>query len=501
MVKTLLKRRKLLAMAGSCLGIGAMTIGMAVPAGATPAPAQNTLIIGAGSNTTYGMMQGLSTLFDSAIGCNPLVASGTQEYDYSCATTPQPGGENGYNVGVGDQYNYAQVNPYNDVVAEEPPIGSSLGIDDILGQGTLSGNSAPVNFARSSRAAKTTDLGIEFVAYAEDAVPWFGFQDVPASVNSGVSCSSGLTSISNTELANIYTESSPTTWAQVKAAAGTVGTVPASCDSLDVDCYMAQNGSGTESTWQNDIGTGSATPTCLNHEDVGTSTNHVIFENEDSDIVSVGDAAQALFYMSYGKFTTLCPSGKGACAPKAGYVGKLGEINGIPANPCTITDTGLTFKKNKCKGADTTFFTNRELYNAYENGSGNNTDDVPVTDNQAEQGMLNFVSSIGFLCNPTTYADVDPLSPTSATYGSEIQALIKANGFFPFPLGVEGNGLSGAVDPWTTSTSSTEAQITDSSVSNYPPSTTNPYYTADATGSNSPVNNGGKGYCRVTEGS
>jgi hypothetical protein len=504
MFKTLLKRRKLLAMAGSCLGIGAMTIGMAVPAGATPAPAQNTMIIGAGSNTTYGMMLGLSSLFDTAIGCNPLETSPgpAQADDYSCATSPQPGGENGYNVGVGGQFNYSQVNPYNDVVAEEPPLGSSNGINDILAQGSSgpSVNAAPVSFARSSRAAKSTDLGVEFVAYAEDAVPWFGFADVPSTVNGGVSCSSGITSLSDTELTDIYTETSATTWGQVASAAGTVGTVPSSCDSKDVDCYMAQNGSGTESTWQNDIGTGSATPSCLSFEQVGSSTDHVIFENEDSSIALEGDAGQALFYFSYGKFSTLCPSGKGACAPKSGYVGKLGEIDGVAANPCTITDTGLTFKKNKCKGTPTTFFTNRELYNAYETGSPANTDGVPVTDNQAEQATLNFVSSIGFLCNPTTYADVDPLSPTGATYGSEIQGLIKSNGFFPFPLGTEGNGLSGAVDPWTTSSSSTEAQITDSSVSNYPPSTTNPYYTADATGANSPVTTG-KGYCRVTEGS
>jgi hypothetical protein len=344
------------------------------------------------------------------------------------------------------------------------------------------------------------------VAYAEDAVPWFAMSAVPASVNSGVACASGITSISDAELTDIYTETSPTTWLDVKNAAGTTGTLPASCDSLDVDCYMAQNGSGTESTWQTDLSTGSATPSCLNHEQVGTASDHVIFENEDSSIIGNpggNDSAQALFYFSFGKFSVLCPSGKGACAPKAGYVGKVGEIDGVAANQCTIQDTGLTLKKGKCKGAKTKFFTDRELYNVYENCGPENTNSVSCNgDDQAEQAMLNFVSSIGFICNPQTYSDVDPLSPTSATYGTEIDAVIKSNGFFPFPLGVQGDGTSGAIDPWTSSATSTEAQITDSTVSNYEPSTTNPYWTADAASTQtlSPVNNSDKGYCRVTEG-
>ena len=34
--------------------------------------------------------------------------------------------------------------------------------------------------------------------------------------------------------------------------------------------------------------------------------------------------------------------------------------------------------------------------------------------------------------------DVDPLSPTGATYGTEIDNIITSNGFFPIPLGVDG---------------------------------------------------------------
>lgn len=515
MFKTLMKRRKLLATAGGLIGSSALVLGVAVPADATPAPAQNTLIIQGGSNTTYGMMLGLSNLFDQAIGCNPLTTGSTQPLDYSCSTTPQTGGENGYPVGPTQTapFNYNQVNPYNDVVAQEPPLGSSNGINAIQDNGTAGSgiNAAPIAAARSSRAAKSGDDGSEFVAYAEDAVPWFGFSAVPVSVNSGVSCTKNITSISDAELTAIYTETSPTTWGQVATASGTVlsGSMPSTCTSEDVDCYMAQNGSGTESTWQTDLSTGSATPTCLSNEQVGSASNHVIFENEDSAIIgnpAGDDAGQALFYFSFGKFNTLCPAGKGACAVHTGFVGKVGEIDGVAANQCTIQDTGLSLKgkgaKAKCKGTPTKFFTDRELFNVYENCGPNNTNAVSCNgDDQAEQAMLNFDSSIGFICNPTTYADHDPLSPTNETYGQEIDAVITSNGFYAFPLGVQGDTGGAAVAPWTSATSSTEAQITQDTVTNWgATSSTNPYYLADVAPSTSPANNGDKGYCRVTEG-
>jgi hypothetical protein len=274
---------------------------------------------------------------------------------------------------------------------------------------------------------------------------------------------------------------------------------------------MAQNGSGTESTWQTDFGIPSPTPTCTNFETTGTSANHVIFENEDSALIhdpAGDDAGTALFYFSFGKFNTLCPSGKGACAPQSGFVGKVGSIDGVAVNQCTIQDTGNKLKKGKCKGTAEKYFTDRSLYNVYENGGPNNTNGVSVhSDDQAEQAMLNFGSSIGFICNPQTHADVDPLSPTGSTYGAEIDAVIAANGFFPFPLGPQ-NDAGAGVEPWTSATTSTEAQITDNTVTDdggtggTPTPTTNPYYSADVTSPLSPAvpANGDKGYCRVSEG-
>jgi ABC-type phosphate transport system substrate-binding protein len=454
------------AIAGSTL----VALGLAVPAGAfTPTPPGNHILNGAGSNTTYTMMQALSNLYGTAPGCNLLTAnSAAQELDYDCASaysTSAPGSENGYNL------TYPSVNPYNDVVYMEPALGSSNGIKELEYQGADDPGSPPGNlvstsdFARSSRAAITSGSGddkegLNFVAYAQDAVPWFHFTKVAGSGGCSSTPSSKIKTLTTGQLASIY-EGDTTNW---KSVGGT---------SAPIDVFMAQSGSGTEATWAGDLAltgtypyggaTATATRTGLPVSDFE------IFENEVSDIFATSPAiaCDAIFFFSYGKFTILCP--KGACAgtPKAqkGSVGALGEINGVTADKTTI-DNG-------------SFALDRELYNVYSDGSNSNLPfpgtgaSTPVT-NAAVQ---NFVSTYGFLCNPKTYKDVDPLSPTGATYGSEIDAAIEAQGFFPFSLGVMGDaGIANPPDP-----------------SAYPNNATFSGYTAAE-----PKPASDKGYCRVT---
>jgi hypothetical protein len=54
--------------------------------------------------------------------------------------------------------------------------------------------------------------------------------------------------------------------------------------------------------------------------------------------------------------------------------------------------------------------------------------------------VQNFVGTYGFLCNPASYAVVDPISATGQTYGQEIQSIITTNGYFPIPEGNMGDG-------------------------------------------------------------
>jgi ABC-type phosphate transport system substrate-binding protein len=476
MFKTLPKRPTLIAVVVSLLGVSAMTIGMTVPAGAASSPAQNSIIIGGGSNTTYSMMTQLSALFSSVPGCNPLIVGSTaanQQVNYSCSSTPQPGEENGYPLTSSFP---VSPNPYNDVAIEEPALGSGNGIDELVDGGTSPPAgilAAPLSYARSSRAPKATDLGLEFVGYAADTVPWFHFTKYAGAKTP----SAKIKSLTTAQLEDIY-NGTDTNWNQVGGKAG------------PIDCYMAQSGSGTESTWAGDLGL-TATPGCLSdsgqEQTTGGAATHVIFENEDSSIFPNGDGADAIFFFSYGKYTLLCPKNVCAGTPSADQhntLAALGEINDVPINQTNILNGSI--------------LTDRTLYNVYENGSSQNSQSVPV----ATQNTLNLISSAGFLCNDATQAYVDPLSPTGQTYGQEIDAIISDNGFLPLPSAGEGDGsVTGTVNPVTSSPTSSEAQITNNTVTYAGASVTNPFYSADATPSSAPDNNGDLGTCRVSEGS
>ena len=470
------------AVAGSAL----IAVAMAVPAGATfsPTPAGNHVINGGGSNTTYFMMQALSDLYETAPGCQLITAStAAQELDYDCAnsySTAEDGEEGGYSL------SYPSVNPYNDVAWQEPALGSSNGIKELEFQGADAPSSPPGNdvstldFARSSRAAVTSGSspdheGLNFVAYAQDAVPWFHFTKVGGTNGCTTTPSSKVKSLTTSQLAGIY-QGTITNW---KSVGGT---------SAPIYVFMAQSGSGTESTWAGDLaltgsypfggvnGAGSADETNAVTKSGLADTDFQIFENEVSDIFTAnnlgdnastptkGIACDSIFFFSFGKFSLLCPKGTCAGTPSAykGSVGALGEINGVTADETTINNGS--------------FALDRELYNVYSDGSNANLpfyqgSGVPPITNQAVQ---NFVSTYGFLCSPKTFKDVDPLSASGATYGTEIDAIITAQGFFPFKLGVMG----------------------DAGIANPPDPTQSGYDSGYAAAEPTPASD--KGYCRVT---
>jgi len=114
-----------------------------------------------------------------------------------------------------------------------------------------------------------------------------------------------------------------------------------------------------------------------------------------------------------------------------------------------------------------TFPVTRGLYNLYNNSSAT----VP-----ASQATLNFVGENGFLCKSSTATDID--SQTGVSYRSEIESVIKANGFFP--LDVSGSPFA-------------EGSAT------YPGTITDAGYAAN---DNNAGNTGatGNGFCLVTNG-
>jgi ABC-type phosphate transport system substrate-binding protein len=387
------------------------------------------------------MMQGMDSLFNSSPGCQEFVpfpsATTPQPLDYSC-TGPQQTLSSGVRNAIPE-------NPYNDISVQEQPLGSSNGIAELEDQGahgaTATSGGVPINvannqsYARSSRALSSNDLkGLNFVAYAQDGVPWFHYTQTSSSKSSATP-SSAVTSLTQVQLQDIY-NGTDSNWNQV---GGT---------NAPIVVFAAQEGSGTQGTFKTFLGFDPSastnpvncyTPTGGSKTCVGPA---VIFENEDAQIKTsaftstqsgfvtknpiwgtTGKAtttqikADAIFFFSFGKFAEQCKVSASDCggSPLGGAVNALGAVNGIAASEATILEN--------------TFPVDRYLYNVYSNGSNTN---IPV----ANDATLNYVSEIGFICNPNKglpTAAVDMI--TGKTYIKEIQADIANNGFFPLSAG------------------------------------------------------------------
>lgn len=467
--------------------LGLSLIG-AVPSGAqtivTNAPTANSVIEGAGSATTYNMMQGFDTLFNQTPGCSitssavPGAPSKTsQQLDYSCETSTGTGAgapASGTTLLQIDNSNSYLDNPFNDVALSEPPEGSSNGIAALensqaggTGTALTTQNVAAVNYPRSSRAAKSSDLqGLNFVSYAKDGVSWFHFTKTAATTPSA-----HVLTLSPAQLAGIY-QGTIYDWAQVGAS-----------KSAPIVVFSAQEGSGTQSTFQtfldNTIGGGSSfDPTaatnpvnCVDPVTAGTSATKASFpasttltgclgpidsfENQTATMLSatssedgsnVNPANNGIFFYSYGKYSAQCAGVKsktqyfdkspgpapviktnadcGGAPLPPGYKTALGSVNGVALNPSTILAT-----------SGTEWPIDRFVYNVYSNGT-----DTTHPSQVATPATLNYVSEVGFLCKPqttdasdgstvTTNRIIDPATDT--WYHTEIFNEILAQGFIP----------------------------------------------------------------------
>ena len=480
-------RRRGTAAAAATIGIASLSLAFAGTAGANPAPdnpGSATLIVGSGSQTSYSTMIALTDLFNTSPGCDtsqtaslPLtLGCGSESSTYSA--TADPAGEQGYNV--------AQENPYNDYTVQAPPVGSGNGATQLEHSGAGSGGTTVIDYSRaSSHKGNATDND---VAYAIDGVSWTTFNEV----NGVKTAQNKVTNISLGDLTAIWEGTQGCT---VK---GVVYTMNWICETggkaAPIDVYIAQSGSGTYSTWTGSSGLGltnTATPPVTNLNGItgagmeaawpttGTdpitgqpyasetvSAHEGLFENQMSTIFNEPDAANAIYFMSYGKFTTTCTGKKLTAEVCQGTKGKTyttyGQINAVAASQTTIQDA-LT-------STAPVFPITRELYNLYNNSTATNP---------SNQATLNFMSEDGFLCKAATAVQIDPI--TGNTYRSEIEAAITANGFFPLAPG-------GTAFPEIASgtTLSAPAQITDTG-----------YLANDTLPSGVPA---GNGFCLVTNG-
>jgi ABC-type phosphate transport system substrate-binding protein len=422
--------RRAITIGGSLVGAAVVVGAFAMPAGAAATgltPPANSTLIGSGSSTTYSMMQQMDVLFNSSPGCQQFVAFPTAEtpqpLDYSC---------------TGPQTMTADAeNPFNDISVQEAALGSSNGIQQLEDQGAhgagANTDGTPIavadnqNYARSSRALKSSDLqGQNFVAYAEDGVTWFNY----TSVAKAATPSSGVTNLSLAQLQGIW-NGTYTNWDQV---GGT---------NAPIVVFSAQEGSGTQSTFKTYLGFDPSAATnqvnCFTPKK-GTNTCYgpgVIFENEDAQITPtafVGNQApfvgktnpdwggalasvnkikaDAIFFFSAGKYNVSCKT-----PTNCGGSPLHGDLNAIES------DAGVAPTEQNI--LDGQFPDDRYLYNVYSNGSNAN---IPA----ATAATLNYVSEIGFMCNPNKGSDTAVLDPnTGATYISEIQSVIEGAGFYP----------------------------------------------------------------------
>ena len=248
---------------GAVAGATVLALSSAIPAGATVTNPANNLIVGSGSSTTYTMMQQLDLLFNNAASCT-LTSANTgvapQPLDFSCVT-----GGGGDPVALDASPTNTPENPWADVIVEEPAIGSGSGINQlskVTADHTTSVNVANnVDFARSSRLAGSSDFtGLNFVAYAEDAVSWFHYLSVPVDHHVITKTNGSLTSDVTNGTDTVNTPSNGVTnltKAQVQGIwNGTYKNWNQFSGGTDapIVVFSAQTGSGTQSTWKTFLG-------------------------------------------------------------------------------------------------------------------------------------------------------------------------------------------------------------------------------------------------------
>lgn len=259
---------RVLGAAVSVVGATALAIGLALPAGATVTPPANSTVVGSGSSTTYLMMTALDDVFNTSPTCAMFVASGTtpQPLDFSCIQ-----GSTGDPLSFEASPTNTPENPFGDVTLQEPQIGSSNGIKQ-LEYGNPSGHSTTVNvannvnYARSSRASKSSDFaGLNFVAYATDGISWFHYTGVQGPTGTAVPTpSANVTNLTDAQLQGIW-NGTINNWSQL---GGT---------NAPITVFSAQAGSGTDSTWASHLGfdptTGGEPVNCSNPGTVGPTSS------------------------------------------------------------------------------------------------------------------------------------------------------------------------------------------------------------------------------------
>jgi ABC-type phosphate transport system substrate-binding protein len=272
-------------------------------------------------------------------------------------------------------------------------LGSSNGINQLCQAGNP--GVAAIDYARSSRAPKVTDCsGLDFVAYALDAISWEAWNIAGSGINNGgagqnnpsLPCAAHTICLTQAQLKAIYVSCTITNWNQVGGA------------NVPIITYTEQAGSGTRSTFETFLGGSSAS---CGH--AATPTGQIP-ENSNEGI-PVANEKGAIFPFSFGVYSVsvgLNPAGS-----------VLGNIDGVAVTRANIQNSSFPWI--------------RSLYNVYN----------PAT---AQAGVGAYVGPDGWICGAQ---NTHSFSSTGANFHFVVTSKITAAGFVPLLLGPIGGGDPG----------------------------------------------------------
>jgi ABC-type phosphate transport system substrate-binding protein len=423
--------KSMIKICGAGVALAALTVPFASAHAASGVPFTNSNVdkaYGAGSDTTYPLLNDLATAYNESDGCLlttvafPLTAASPKQNSCQSGTGAALAGDNVY-----ENYDH-------DVIVNYFPQGSGQGRGQLCNQKT-SADGGPdkdsrvpyIDFARSSAAPNasfqcTTAAGgetpstLRFIAFARDAISWTHW-------NTGTGGGGSVTNLTVAQLRDIYINCTITDWGQVGGVAG-----------KPIIVYTALPGSGTRSTFEGFIGGGDSS-TCIpaqfkdgnfaNGERVEREHEMEPIEQAIND-PAAADEGNSISFMSVG----LHNSDPG----KAGS-SLIGNVNGIAPTETTIVNGTFPFGRN--------------LYNVIRQSGVQ-----PVASGATRRflGMLTSTAtngqSVGWICKGEQYhseqvgnsSPVGIEDPTATKDWYEVKkAAFAANGMYPLAPDAFGN--------------------------------------------------------------
>ena len=374
-------------------------------------------VYGAGSDTTYPVMNDLATAYHESDGCLlttvafPLTPASPQQNACQSGAGAPVTGDN-----VFENYDH-------DMIINYFPQGSGAGRGQLCNQkSTTDGGPAKdgrvpyLDFARSSSTPTSSfqctvanggELGttLRFIAFARDAISWTHW-------NTPTGGGEAVTNLTVAQLNDIFVDCTITDWGAIGGDAGS-----------PIVTYTAIANSGTRQTFDGFIGGNSSNCIPAPQKDGSFANGERVVREHQMGIVEAAlndpgaaDEGNSIYYMSVGLYNS---------NPALAGNSLIGNVNGIVPNEANIVDGTFPFSRN--------------LYNVIRQ-SGNQ----PVASGALRRflGMIapsaTNAQSIGWICKGEQWHSQEPgnatpgiVDPAAVTDWYEVKKdQFEANGIF-----------------------------------------------------------------------